>query len=134
MSSYPPPPPPGYGAPPPPPPPGYGPLGFPAYRPTDGSATAALVVGIASIVLLCACQPAAVVAGVVALVVGLGARRRILASGGALGGDGLALSGVIIGAIGGGLGLLFTILLVAYIVLVSIGAATGVFPLPTPTP
>jgi hypothetical protein len=137
MSYYPPPPPPGYGAPPPPPPvpqPGYGPAGVPTYRVTDSGAVVALIVGIASIVLLCACQPAALVAGGVALFVGLSARRRINASAGAVAGDGLAMGGVVTGAIGGALGAIFTVVIIGYFVLIAVGVASGGFPLPSPTP
>lgn len=107
----------------------------PPYRvPADSGAVVALIVGIASIVLLCACGPAAVVAGAVALFVGLSARRRIRAAAGSAGGDGMALAGVITGGIGGGIGILFTVVLVGYIILVAAGVASGNFPIPTPTP
>ncbi|HYW25886.1 MAG TPA: hypothetical protein VE953_17060 [Terriglobales bacterium] len=134
--SYYPPPPPGFGVTPPPPgpPPGDFPAGVPPYRVTDSGAVVALVVGIASIVLLCACQPAALVAGGVALFVGLSARSRIGASAGAVAGDGLAIGGVVTGAIGGALGAIFTVVLIGYIVLIAVGVASGGFPVTSPTP
>lgn len=74
---------PGYG-----PPPGYG------SAPNDGMATAALICGIASFVCV------GVVLGIVAIVLGYQARNRIDASGGTLGGRGMATAGMICGAIG----------------------------------
>jgi hypothetical protein len=108
------------------------PGGYPV--PNDSGALVALIVGIASIVLNCLCGPAALVAGAVALFVGLSARRRIRASAGTAGGDGMALAGVITGGIGGGLGVLFTLFLIAYIILVAAGIVSGNLPIPTPTP
>lgn len=131
----PPPAPPGYGPTPPPAPPAYSPAAPPYYgAPTDNRAIVSLVLGAASIVLLCACQPAALATGAVAFWLGLSSRRRIGASMGALGGDGVALGGVITGAIGGGLGVITTLVLVGYLVLIAVGIASGGFPMPTPTP
>jgi hypothetical protein len=55
----------------------------------------------------------AIAFGIAAVVVGVVARRAIAASGGAETGQGLALAGVIIGAIAAGLGLLFGIAMLA---------------------
>jgi len=106
----PPPPGPGYG-------PGYGP-GQPAYgptvAPTSGKATAALVTGVASLVLSWCCGLG--LAGVVAIVLGVKARREIAASGGRLKGDGIALSGIVTGAIAVVLGVLILVLIVVAVV------------------
>jgi hypothetical protein len=75
---------PGYGA-----PPGYG-YGYPAGPPTDGTATAALVIAVVGFFV---CPP---VGAVVALVMANSAQRRIEASGGRLGGLELAKAARII--------------------------------------
>jgi hypothetical protein len=89
--------------------------------------------GIVSIVTSCFCPIVAAVFGGIAFFVGLGARGRVRASAGALGGDGQALGGVITGAIGGGLGLLGVIAIIIYVIVIGLGIATGAFPTPTPT-
>ncbi len=80
------------------PPPAYGsgqdPYGQPAQ--TSGKATTSLVLGIASLVLFCI----GFVLGIPAIIVGMRARKEIRTSGGRVGGDGLALGGIITGAIG----------------------------------
>lgn len=108
----PPPPGPGYGA-------GYGPGYGAAYGPqphptTNGKATAALVTGIASLVLSWCCGLGVV--GVVAIVLGVKARSEIRESGGRQQGDGLALGGIVTGAIAAVLGLLILVLVVVAIV------------------
>ena len=83
-----------------------------AYAPaaqTSGKATTSLVLGIASIVVCCL----GFVLGIPAIVVGLKARKEIRHSQGRTGGDGLALGGIITGAIGSLLGLAVVALLVA---------------------
>jgi hypothetical protein len=90
--------------------------------------------GIISVITACFCPIVAAVLGAIAFFVGLGARGRVRASAGTLGGDGQALGGVITGAIGGGLGLLGVILGVIYLVLIGLGIITGAFPTSTPTP
>jgi len=113
--SYPPEPPqPGYG-------PGYGqtygsPYGPPHATPTNGKATASLVTGIASLVLSWCCGLGVV--GIVAIVLGVRARNEIRASGGTQQGDGIALAGVVTGA----LAVVFGVLILTLIV---IGLATG---------
>lgn len=82
----------GYGQPPYVPPYGYGQP--PA---TNGKATIALVVGIVSLVLSFCCVG---IAGIVAVVLGVKARSEIAASGGRQSGDGMALAGIITGAVG----------------------------------
>lgn len=93
MTDLPPAPPgPQWGPPPAPVPPGYGVPGatYP-YARTESMAVASLVLGIVSF-LVCP-----VVAAVVALALGYGARSRIESSGGTLKGEGLALAGRILG-------------------------------------
>ena len=133
MSSYPPPPPP---PPPPsaPPPPPYVPGAGWYPVPNEGRATISLVLGIISLVAVCLCQPVALVCGAIAFFMGLGSRQKIRESQGVLGGDNLALGGVITGAIGGGLGAIFTVLWIVYAILIVIGAASGAFPGTSPTP
>lgn len=72
-----------------------------------------------------------VVAGTVAVVLGLVARGRIKRSGGALGGGGLALAGVIIGLCGIVVGLLWGLFLLAlYLAMTSGGGPTEGIPTP----
>lgn len=108
--------------PPEPPPPNYGygygsPYGQaygPHRMPTNGKATAALVTGVATLVLsLC---PLVGLAGLVAVVLGVRARSEIRSSGGTQQGDGLALGGVITGAIAVAVGLLVLALVVVAVV------------------
>jgi hypothetical protein len=102
--SYPPEPPPGpgYGY-------GYGQPYGPPVAVTNGKATASLVTGIASLVLSWCCGLGLV--GVVAIVLGAKARKEIEVSGGTQQGEGLALGGIITGAIAAVLGLLFLVLI-----------------------
>jgi Domain of unknown function (DUF4190) len=85
-----------YEAPPPPAPPPPGVPGVPpgqpygAPPPNSGKAVTALVLGILGIVM---CQ----VLGVAAVIVGKQANDEIAASGGRLGGEGLAKAGIILG-------------------------------------
>jgi hypothetical protein len=105
--SYPPEPPPGpghgYGY-------GYGQPYGPPVAVTNGKATASLITGIASLVLSWCCGLGLV--GIVAVVLGAKARKEIVASRGTQQGDGLALGGIVTGAIAAVLGLLFLILIV----------------------
>ena len=96
---------PGYG----PPAPGYG---FP--QPTNKKATAALWTGIGSLVLIFCCGAGMV--GVVAVVLGFMARGEIRRSGGMQGGDGIAIAGIIMGAIAFVLGLVIFVLVVVGLV------------------
>ena len=97
----PPPPPPGGGFVPPPPPVGYTPgaaVGYAGPR-TDGLAIGALIAGILSLVCawpLCL----GVLLGPAAAIMGFISRQRVAASGGAVGGGGLALAGLILGIVG----------------------------------
>jgi hypothetical protein len=69
-----------------------------ASRRTDGLAITALIFGIASIVCTVACL--GIVLGPAAAIMGFIGRQRITSSGGAVGGGGLALAGIILGIVG----------------------------------
>jgi hypothetical protein len=84
-------------------------------------AITSLVFGIASFPAICCYGIPAVALGVAALVLGRMALGRIQASGGALGGFGLAQAGWITGLVGGSLGLLYAIFAVGLVVLALIG-------------
>ena len=117
--SYPPePPPPGYGY-------GYGQPYGPVVAPTNRKATASLVTGIASLVLSWCCGLGLV--GLVAIVLGVKARSEIKAGGGTQQGEGLALGGIITGAIAAVLGLL-----VLVVMIVAIAAGVDYQPEPGP--
>jgi hypothetical protein len=102
----------GYGYPPQGPYPPYG----TSYPSTNGKATASLITGIATLVLSWCCGLG--LAGIVAVVLGIRARGEIRDSGGAQGGDGMALGGIVTGAIAAVVGL-------AGLVLVIVLIATG---------
>jgi hypothetical protein len=108
---------PAYGQPPygqPYPPQGYG---YPAYAPTtNGKATGSLVTGIATLVLSWCCG--AGVLGVIAIVLGVKARSEIRASGGRQTGDGMAIAGIVTGALAALMG-------VVAIVVILIAIANG---------
>jgi hypothetical protein len=79
----------------PPPGPGYGGPVIPVPAPpTAAKATTSLVLGVVSLVLC------GLFAGIPAIVVGFLARAEIRRSGGRLGGDGLALAGIVTGILG----------------------------------
>ncbi len=81
-------------APPAPPPvaPGYD--APPPKTGTEGTAIASLVVGIVSLIIF------GVILGAIAIVLGNKAKKKIAASGGQLGGSGLATAGQILGVLG----------------------------------
>jgi hypothetical protein len=80
--------------------------------PNDSQAMLALVLGIISVFPCCS------ILGPVALFIGNSSRRRIQASGGTLGGEGLATAGLILGIIG-------TIILVIGVISIAVGIANG---------
>ncbi len=98
-----------------PPGPQSGPYGVPVARPTNSKATASLATGIASLVLSWCCGFGLV--GIVAMVLGVKARREIEESGGVQQGDGLAVGGIVTGAIAVVLGVL--VLLVVGIAIIA---------------
>jgi hypothetical protein len=104
------PPPPGDGStpPPPPPPPSMPPMppGGAASAPTNGTATAALILGIVSFVCL------GPIAGIVAMVLGFSAKKKAKEMGGI--GAGQATAGIVLGAIGT---VLWTIGMILFLVL-----------------
>jgi len=71
--------------------------GYAAPR-TDGLAIASLVIGIVSIPCSLACL--GIILGPVAAIMGFISRQRVSASGGAIGGGGMAIAGLILGLIG----------------------------------
>jgi hypothetical protein len=101
---------------PPPYPPAYG--GYP--QQTDQKAVTALVLGILS--LTCG----GLLTGIPAVVVGVMSRKDIERSGGALGGGGLALAGIITGGLG-------TVITMAYFLLMMAGVVAGLTAKPTST-
>ena len=96
-----------------------------------------MVLGIVSIValpLVCCCgvgELLAIPAGIIAVVLGFTARSKVAASRGALGGDGKALAGIVMGATAAGIGL---VLFVAYAMMFGLGASGVLNNLPGPTP
>src|SRR4051794_41104721 len=106
-----------YDSPPPPPPPQYGapmPGAAGGGQKTSGKAIASLVTGILSLPGIC-CWPLGLVLAIVGIVFGVLSRREIETSPGTLKGAGLALAGMICGAVA-----------IALIVLVLILWAAGV--------
>jgi hypothetical protein len=90
--------------------PGYGTPYSPYGQTTNGKATAALWTGIGSLVLIFCCG--AGIVGIVAVVLGAIARGEIKRSGGMQTGDGMAIAGIVMGAIAFVLGLVVLVLLV----------------------
>lgn len=103
--------------------PGYQPSPGGAPR-TSGRATTVLVLGISSLVLLCAVLvflPVSVVPAIIALALAPGAKREINASGGALTGLGAVKAGVICSWVAVGLSIAWFALLIG---LFALGTAT----------
>jgi hypothetical protein len=91
--------------------PGYGYDPYAGYRPrTNGKALAALWTGVGALVLSLCCLG---VLGVVPIVLGVKARKEVRTSGGQQTGDGMALAGIITGAVAIAVSLLLAIGLVA---------------------
>lgn len=95
------------------PPPGYAPVPS-----TNGKATASMVTGVSTLVLSWCCGLG--VLGLVAVFLGLRARTEIRLAGGAQSGEGLAVAGIVTGAIAALVGVLT---LVAVTLLVATGRA-----------
>jgi len=102
---------------------GYGPYGYgpqPPYGPqpvTNGKAIAALWTGIGALVLSLCCG-AGLLAGPVAIVLGVKGRNEIRAGGDVQGGEGMALAGIVTGA-------LAVLLSLAVITVLAIAIAQG---------
>ncbi len=135
----PPPPPPPPAPPPPPPMAGYPPAYPPAtpapgYQPsptgvprTSGKATTVLVLGISSLVLLCAVfvfLPVSVIPAIIALVLASGAKREINQSGGALTGLGAVKAGVICSWVAIGISIAWFALIIALFALGNVTEAS----------
>lgn len=102
---------------------GYG-YGYAGGQPrTNQKAMAALITGITSILLSMCCLG---LAGVAAIYLGVKARREIAASGGTQDGAGLAMAGILTGAVG----LLATVALIVVLALV-LAATSPEFPVDT---
>jgi hypothetical protein len=120
------------GGPPPggvPPQPGYTPqpgYGAPMAKPDAQGAMVSMILGIIALILTpvgCCCgfvEVVPIVLGIVAVVMGIGARNRVNASGGTLGGGGKAQAGIITGIIAVILGVVFGVL---YAVLYGLGSS-----------
>lgn len=127
----PPPPPPGEPEPGPPgrlgdyPPPQAAPAGHPGVPTTNAKATAALATGVGSLVLSWCCGLGVV--GVVAILLGVRARAEIRASGGTQEGEGLALAGIITGAVAVVVGLVVLVVIVIALVAGRGGGPAGDF-------
>ena len=93
---------------------GGGLYGYGAPPRTNGKATAALWTGIGSIVLTLCCGLG--ILGVVPIVLGVKARAEIRATGGQQEGDGMALAGIVTGAVALVLSLVFIAVIVVSIV------------------
>jgi len=86
---------------------GYAPMPYPAVRATNGKAVGALVTGIISLVLSACCWGGLL--GLVAIPLGVVARSEVKRSFGYQQGEGLALAGIITGAIGLALTVVFVV-------------------------
>ena len=106
--------------------------------PEAPNATTAMVLGIVAVVLMpigCCCwflEILAIPLGVVAIVMGRGARNRVNASQGTLGGGGKAMAGIITGAIAAVLGLIILVLGLIFVGLNASGVLQNIIPSPTP--
>lgn len=100
--------------------------------PTSGMAIASLVVGIASFAVF------PFIGHIVAVVLGYIARNEIRTSGGRVGGNGMATTGIILGFIGIGLSLVGIVLIIVLIGIAVANVHNITFPTPlpvdTPTP
>jgi hypothetical protein len=100
--------------------PGYGPYGYQGYAPArNGKAVAAMWTGIGALVLTFCCGGG--ILGVVPIVLGVKARKEIRAGGGQQEGDGMALAGIITGAIA----IVLSLVVIAFIVIAVVAAQSG---------
>ncbi len=127
------------GPPPPQPlyPPGVYPYPPPFVRQEAQGATASMVLGIISLAalpLICCCglgELLAIPMGGLAVILGFRARNRVAESRGALGGDGRALAGIVMGGTAAGIGL---VLFLAYVLTSGLNTTGILNNLPTPAP
>ena len=118
---------------PPLPPPSGGPVYVYVAQPTDGQATAALVVGILSLFGVFCYGVPSLILGPIAIFLGLNARNRIRAAQGTLGGSGFAKAGWIMGTVGLVLGAAILFFVVVFYGFFFWFLATHPFPTPTPS-
>ena len=104
------------------PPPSYG-YAAPT-PPTSGKAITSLVLGIVGLVMMCG-YGVGIIPAIVAVVFGTIARKEVRASGGAIGGEGMATAGLVVGWIGVGLGILASVLLVLLFVPAIVSSSSG---------
>ena len=117
-----------------PPPPAPGTAGYtPPGPPTDGMAITSLVLGIVAFPGICCWGIPGVILGVVAIILGRMALRRIRAAGGAIGGRGLAQAGWICGLVAAILGGIYGLVQLAFLA-VGIFGAFNSGPYFTPSP
>ena len=102
--------------------PGYLPPGYAVAPPNEGMAVASMVIGIVSLVLACG-YGIGLLGAPVALVLGRVSMKRIDASGGQLGGRGMAQAGFILGIVG----TVLLVLVIIGVIVVIVAAANGAF-------
>ena len=109
-------------------------------RPEASGATASMILGIISLVLLpfgCCCGISEIVTlpmGVVAIVLGWQARSKASASRGVLGGEGRALAGLITGAISVAFAIVILLIFVLWFGFTALLTPNTNFAIPSPTP
>lgn len=140
--------------PPPPPPPSYTPPpamppgGSSGYTPppamqqpyvtpapgprTDGMAIAALICGIVAFPGICCYGVPAIALGITAFFLGRRAEAKVKASGGTLGGEGMAKAGWICGIVAAVIGALVLIVVVGGFLITMIASSSGALETPTP--
>jgi len=96
------------------PPQGPPPSGYAPVPPTNGKATASMVTGVSTLVLSWCCGLGLL--GLVAVFLGMRARTEIRLSAGAQAGEGLAVAGIVTGALAALIGLLSIVLVVLVVV------------------
>jgi hypothetical protein len=97
---------------------------MPPGPPTDGMAITALVLGIVAFPGICCWGLPGLILGVVAIILGRMALRRIRAAGGAIGGRGLAQAGWICGLVAAILGGIYGLFQLGFLLLGIFGAFT----------
>lgn len=96
-------------------------------------AITSLVFGVAAFPAICFYGVPAVALGLTALILGRMSLGRIRASGGTIGGEGLAQAGWITGLVAGSLGLIYSLFTVGTLILFFVAASHGLG-MPSPTP